>query len=202
MSCNCCYKDIESGFCSSCKRKLFDRSDVKVQLDFNWADVKEFKQANPKAFSMSGMQPKGYISKLRNKLVIPLDKNYLYLIKPAISKRGTTFSEESPVNEHLTMTIAENIFNINTALNALMKFKDSKWAYITKLFDRDSKGNRLLLEDFASILNAIPKTENDDSYKYESSTYFSIGEKLSFIDKLKFMKILIFNFAIGNSDAH
>ena len=172
MSCNSCYKDIESGFCSSCKRKLFDRSDVPVQLDFNWSDIKEFKQANPKTFSMSGMQSKGYISRLRNKLVIPIDKSYLYMIKPAISKSGTTFSEESPVNEHLTMTMAENIFNINTALNALLQFKDGKWAYVTKLFDRDIKGNRLLLEDFASILNAIPKTEDDESYKYEASTYF------------------------------
>jgi serine/threonine-protein kinase HipA len=55
-------------------------------------------------------------------------------------------------------------------------------------------GKKLNQEDFASVLQA--------AHKYTSKTYQDVGEWLSPLNRVDFLRILIFNFLIGNGDVH
>jgi serine/threonine-protein kinase HipA len=114
--------------------------------------------------------------------------------------------EDAPENEHLTMQIASQIFNIKTAYNALIYFKDGTPAYITKRFDVKEDGTKYIQEDFAQITNRTKETHGE-SYKYEGS-YLEIGELIkkfvpaSMIAIENFFKIILFNYIFSNGDAH
>jgi serine/threonine-protein kinase HipA len=114
--------------------------------------------------------------------------------------------DDAPENEHLTMQIASQIFNIKTAHNALIYFKDGTPAYITKRFDVKGDETKYIQEDFAQITNRTKETHGE-SYKYEGS-YFEIGEIIkkyvpaSMIALENFFKIVLFNYVFSNGDVH
>ena len=197
--CNGCLKDDTRGFCPACESKLFNRSKVSPVLDFNWDDIENKSQGYPSGFSISGVQPKGFIGRNKNKLLVPnIDIESMYIVKPFLDSRKT-LAMDSPANEHVTMTMADQLLNISTAKCAFMQFANGEPVYLTRRFDRDNKGNKLRQEDFVSVLNATPE---DKYYKYNSFSYEDAGEKLNPTDKIKFIKILIFNFLTGNGDVH
>jgi serine/threonine-protein kinase HipA len=104
------------------------------------------------------------------------------------------------------MQIASQVFNIKTAHNALIYFKDGTPAYITKRFDVKGDGTKYIQEDFAQITNRTKETHGE-SYKYEGS-YLEIGELIkkyvpaSMIAIENFFKIIVFNYIFSNGDAH
>ena len=57
-------------------------------------------------------------------------------------------------------------------------------------------------EDFVSVLNATPDTNDHGLFKYNSFTYEDVGNKLNPTDQINFIRILIFNFLTGNGDVH
>jgi serine/threonine-protein kinase HipA len=116
------------------------------------------------------------------------------------SRRSLYF--DSPANEHLTMTMANQLFNISTAKCAFVKFENGEPAYLTKRFDRDKKGSPLRQEDFVSVLNALPGKNDHGLYKYNSYTYEDVGNRLNPRDQITFIRILVFNFLTGNGDVH
>lgn len=201
-NCNGCLKDNIDGFCSACETKLFNRSKVPSQLRFNWNDIQNRIMGQPAGFSISGVQPKGFIGRDKNKLLAPnRDIESMYIIKPFLDTRRTLYND-SPANEHLTMTMANKLFNISTAKCGLVKFENGEPAYLTKRFDRDKEGNELRQEDFVSVLNAASSINDHGLYKYNSFTYEDIGNKLNPTDQISFIRILIFNFVTGNGDVH
>ena len=156
----------------------------------------------PEGFSISGVQPKGFIGRDRNNLLAPnMDIESMYIIKPFLDSRRTLYND-SPANEHLTMTMADQLFNFSTAKCGLVKFANGQPAYLTRRFDRDSKGNILGQEDFVSVLNATPGTNDHGLYKYNSFTYEDVGNQLNPTDQINFIRILVFNFLTGNGDVH
>jgi len=201
-NCNGCLKENIDGFCSACETKLFDRSKVPVQLKFNWNDIQDRIIGQPAAFSISGVQPKGFIGRDKNNLLAP-NRNIesMYIIKPYLDSRRTLYFD-SPANEHLTMTMANQLFNISTAKCGFVKFANGEPAYLTRRFDRDKDGNPLRQEDFVSVLNAVPVTNDHGLYKYNSFTYEDVGKRLNPTDQISFIRILIFNFLTGNGDVH
>jgi len=200
--CNGCLKDNIDGFCSACETKLFDRSKVPSQLEFNWNDIQDRILGQPAAFSISGVQPKGFIGRDKNNLLAP-NRNIesMYIIKPFLDSRRTLYLD-SPANEHLTMTMANQLFNISTAKCGLVNFANGEPAYLTRRFDRDKEGNVLRQEDFVSVLNAFPVTNDHGLYKYNSFTYEDVGNRLNPSDQISFIRILVFNFLTGNGDVH
>lgn len=201
-NCNGCLKDTIEGFCSACETKLFDRSKVSSQLDFNWNDIQDRIIGQPAGFSISGVQPKGFIGRDKNKLLVPnREIESMYIIKPFLDTRRTLYND-SPANEHLTMTMANQLFNISTAKCGLLTFKNGEPAYITRRFDRDKEGGVLGQEDFISVLNAAPGLNDHGLYKYNSFTYEDVGNKLNPTDQISFIRILVFNFLTGNGDVH
>jgi len=193
--CNGCLKDNTSGFCSSCETILFDRSKVSPQLKFNWEDISKRIDGQPMGFSISGVQRKGFIGKPRGVELVPkmgLEEKSQYIIKPLLSRFN--IPDQSPANEHVTMQIANKLFGIKIAKCAFMNFANGTPAYITRRFDFNDNGEKLNQEDFASVLKAADK--------YNSKTYQDVGEWLSPLNKVDFLRILIFNFLTGNGDVH
>jgi serine/threonine-protein kinase HipA len=111
-----------------------------------------------------------------------------------------------PANEHLTMQIAQQVFGIETAANALIFFGNGDPAYITKRFDVVPGGLKLAQEDFASLAGKSPQTHGTD-YKYLGS-YWDLFELMrenlpSYkVESLKLFKLLVFNYLFSNGDAH
>ncbi len=193
--CNGCLKDNTKGFCSSCASILFDRSKVSPQLKFNWEDISKRIDGQPMGFSISGVQRKGFIGKPRGIELVPkmdVNEKSQYIIKPMLSRFN--LPDQSPANEHVTMQMARQLFGIRIAGCAFMYFANGTPAYLTRRFDYDDNGEKLNQEDFASVLQA--------DHKYSSKTYQDVGERLGPLNRVDFLRILIFNFLTGNGDVH
>ena len=208
MNCLGCYKKIEKNeYCLSCRKKLFDGKRVSAVLEFDKPKAENISMYNEhsKRMSISGVQLKYSLRLNENKLEL-CETNGQYIIKPIPMADHLEMMEDAPENEHLTMQIASQIFNIKTAHNALIYFKDGTPAYITKRFDVKVDGTKYIQEDFAQITNRTKETHGE-SYKYEGS-YLEIGELIkkyvpaSMIAIENFFKIIVFNYIFSNGDAH
>jgi serine/threonine-protein kinase HipA len=208
MNCLGCYKKIEKNeYCLSCRKKLFDGKRVSTVLEFDKPKAENISMYNEhsKRMSISGVQLKYSLRLNGNKLEL-CESNGQYIIKPIPTADHLEMMEDAPENEHLTMQIASQIFNIKTAHNALIYFKDGTPAYITKRFDVKGDGTKYIQEDFAQITNRTKETHGE-SYKYEGS-YLEIGELIkkyvpaSMIAIENFFKIIVFNYIFSNGDAH
>ncbi len=208
MKCLGCYKKIEKNeYCLSCRKKLFDGKRVPTILEFDKPKAENISMYNEhsKRMSISGVQLK-YSLRLNGNTLELCETSGQYIIKPIPTADHLEMMEDAPENEHLTMQIASQIFNIKTAHNALIYFKDGTPAYITKRFDVKGDGTKYIQEDFAQITNRTKETHGE-SYKYEGS-YLEIGELIkkyvpaSMIAIENFFKIIVFNYIFSNGDAH
>jgi len=200
-NCFSCLKDNVNGFCSACEKRLFDRSKVNPQLNFNWEDISKVIDGHPAGFSISGVQTKGFIGKATGTELSPNlkdEENSIYIIKPLLSRFD--LPSDSPANEHVTMQMAKQLYRIRTAECCFMKFANGTPAYVTRRFDYNKDEEKLNQEDFASILKV--QKDNDSKYKYNAKSYEDFGDVLNPLNKVEFIKILIFNFLTGNGDAH
>jgi len=104
------------------------------------------------------------------------------------------------------MQIAKQVFKIETAENALVFFKDGSPAYLTKRFDYNEIGDKLAVEDFASLLGKSPATDGEQ-YKYEGN-YLELFEALKKyvpawkVETPKLFALIVFNYLFSNGDAH
>lgn len=154
------------------------------------------------------------ISGFQEKYSLILDKSNLrltnqnesgqFILKP-ISDLPKN-KESAPANEHLTMQIAQQIFKMETAENALIFFENDEPAYLTKRFDIDEKGDKLAVEDFASLLQKSPATHGEN-YKY-TGNYLDLFEALKKyvpawrVEAPKLFQLIVFNYLFANGDAH
>ena len=208
MNCPGCYKKIEKNeYCLSCRKKLFDGKRVSTVLEFDKPKPENISMYNEhsKRMSISGVQLKYSLKLVLNKLEL-CEKNGQYIIKPIPTADHLEMMDDAPENEHLTMQIASQIFNIKTAHNALIYFKDGTPAYITKRFDVKGEGTKCIQEDFAQITSRTKETHGE-SYKYEGS-YLEIGALIkkfvpaSMVAIENFFKLVLFNYVFSNGDAH
>jgi serine/threonine-protein kinase HipA len=207
MKCLGCYSEVNAGYCLPCRKKLFDKVRVSATLNFDApkADNLAAFQEHSKRMSISGVQLK-YSLRLQNGLLELTDKNAQYILKPIPPSKQLVNVEAVPQNEHLTMQIAEQVFKIRTAANALIYFKDGEPAYITKRFDVTSNGQKILQEDFAQLSNRT-KATHGETFKYDG-TYEEIGRLIkkfvaASVPALeKFFQLVVFNYVFSNGDAH
>ena len=160
---------------------------------------------NRMRISISGVQEKFSVLLEKNKLrLTKYGEQGDYILKP-IPNIGKN-SDMMPANEHLTMQIAQQVYSIETAENALIFFSNGKPAYITKRFDVDAEGNKRAQEDFASIAQRTPQTHGEN-YKYLGN-YFELLELLKKyvpaynVEAPKLFKLILFNYLFSNGDAH
>jgi len=207
MKCFGCYKENIEGYCATCRKKLFEGKKVSHVLSFDTpkADNLPAYQEKTKRLSISGVQLK-FSLRLEKKELILTEKGGQFILKPIPPTSLIVMQDQAPENEHLTMQIAGQLFNIPVAENALIWFKDNAPAYITRRFDVKPDGSKHLQEDFAQISGKTKKSHGDN-YKYDG-TYEDIGrlikEKVAAYPPVleEFFKVVVFNYVFSNGDAH
>ncbi len=208
-----CPGTLKEGFSTyspSCKRKLFSNKKVAHILPYKSPNQSEEDNEifleNRKRISISGVQEKLSFTLNKNKLKLTDEgEQGTYILKPI--PRDLNLVDQVPANEHLTMQIANQIYKINTADNAIIFFETGEQAYITKRFDIKQDGTKWGKEDFASLAGRS-KDSHGKKFKYEDISYEEIAEIIKEhvgayqIEIEKFYKLILFNFLFSNGDAH
>ncbi len=205
--CPGCYKENIEGYCTTCRKKLFDGTKISSILTFDPPNEDNFPeyQQKTKRLSISGVQLKYSLHLDDNELKLT-DQKGEYILKPIPPARQLVMQDQAPENEHLTMQIATQLFNIPVAENALIFFKNGDPAYITRRFDIKPDGTKYLQEDFAQIIGKTKNTHGDN-YKYDG-TYEDVGksirEKVAAYPPVleQYFKLVVFNYLFSNGDAH
>lgn len=124
-----------------------------------------------------------------------VDQQGHYILKPP-----SEYYPELPENEAITMTMAA-VIGLAVPVHGLVYAKDGSFTYFIKRFDRAGHIRKIPVEDFAQL------SGSDRNTKYESSmekVTTIIKEFCSFpkIEMVKFFKLTLFNFLVGNEDMH
>lgn len=158
-----------------------------------------------KRISISGVQEKYSLRLEKNNLQLT-DTGGTHIIKPIPAERLLRVAD-LPANEHVSMQMASQVFNIKTAACGLIFFEDGAPAYITRRFDYKPDGTgKYQVEDFAILLSKSPEREGYD-FKYNAS-YLDIANQIqqhtsaTLVVLLEFFRLLVFNYLIANGDAH
>ncbi len=118
-----------------------------------------------------------------------------YILKPQ-----SELYSELPENEALTMSLAATI-GLEVPVHGLVYSKDGSMTYFVKRFDRSGRNKKLALEDFTQLLGE----KRDKKYDSSMEKVITVIEKFcSFpkIELIKLFKLTLFNFLVGNEDAH
>ena len=209
---NNCPGTLAAGFDTysrTCLKRMFDGRKVSHILPY---DAPKFNSKQNDKFednvvhiSISGVQEKFMILIDKNKLRLTNEgERGTYILKPipAVDKNA----DQMPANEHLTMQLAQQVFGIETAENALIFFSNGEPAYITKRFDVKDDGSKWAQDDFASLAGRTPQTHGAH-YKYlgNYSDLFEIMKKYLPAYKSeapKLFRLILFNYLFSNGDAH
>jgi serine/threonine-protein kinase HipA len=205
MICPGCLKDNEEGYCTKCRKELFDGKKVSSTLTFDSPyseDSEEFLD-HTKKISISGVQVK-YSLRLENNELELTETGGQYILKP-IPTGTFKHLDQAPANEHLTMQIAKQASKLTVPPNALIFFKDGSPAYLVRRFDQTPDA-KLQQEDFAQIAQMTSETHGEN-YKYDLS-YEEIADLITKymptyrIEIEKFFRLILFNYVFSNGDAH
>lgn len=172
-------------------KEMFNTSKLPI-IEFSLQDVSQKAQQSAGKLSISGVQPKLSVKLDRkNNSLISTAEGGEYILKPQIAAFPNI-----PENEQCCMDIAAR-FKIDIPSHCLLSLRDGSLAYIVKRFDRES-GAKIHQEEFSQILGL-------DKYK---GSVEQIGRKLREIstapgyDVQLFFERVVYNFIIGNGDAH
>lgn len=198
-------KPESSGYCSACRRRLFEGKRVSPILPFSRPEYNSYRISHAGRISISGVQSK-YSLKLSGTKLELTEHDGEYILKPYVPGDLKNM-HAMPANEHITMQLAQQVFKIETAENALVFFPDEDTpAYLTRRFDVLHGRKRLQQEDFAQVAQISEETHGVH-YKYDFSY-----EKLASVMKQhvsayaieveKYFKLVLFNYLVHNGDAH
>lgn len=173
-------------------KKMF-HGDKAPRINLSLQDVPLKAQETAGQMSISGVQPKLSV-KLNRQLeeLVVAGEGGEYILKPQIPQ-----FPHIPENENCCMDIAADL-GIEVPPQCLLSLTDGTLAYIIKRFDRRGS-EKIHQEDFFQILGKKDK--------YHGSLE-QIGKKLGEIsvvpglDVQLFFERIVFNFLIGNGDAH
>lgn len=161
------------------------------------ADEQRFEAVSrAEKMSIQGVQPKlSALLSTRTESFEVVDWGGTYILKP----QNSDF-KQLPENEAVTMRMAAHV-GIEVPLSGLVGSKDGSLTYFIKRFDRLSKGQKLATEDFAQLLG------RDRNTKYDASMEKLVDVIEQFctfpaIEKAKLFRLVVFNFLVGNEDAH
>jgi serine/threonine-protein kinase HipA len=145
--------------------------------------------------SISGVQPKLSV-RLEGDKLLPVAADGQFILKPQTQQFA-----ELPQNEYLCMQMGGK-FNLNTAESVLLELSDGTPAYLVKRFDRLKKGKhmeKLACEDMHQILGGPNKYAGSSEQIAKAIKQYCTFAPL---ELQRFFEISIFNFIIGNGDAH
>jgi serine/threonine-protein kinase HipA len=204
-NCPGCLKEGHETYCRSCRKRLFGGKKVSHVLPFSRPAYDQAERAAPGArLSISGIQTKMSLV-LREGRLEMTEAGGQYLFKP-IPHGEFRHLDAVPVNEHLSMQIARQVFGISVAENALVEFEGGELGYLARRFDVQEDGSKRLQEDFAQIASRSEESHGKN-YKYDSS-YEEIGDLIRQhvaayrVERERFFQLVVFNYLICNGDAH
>jgi len=187
-------------------KNLWNGRKVSPVLEFDLPEFHRFRRDHSDRISISGVQDKISV-KLDRGVLVPTEIDGEYLLKPVPSTPGLEFQGDVPVNEHLTMQLASQVAQIAAPPNGLVFFRDGSPAYVVKRFDRDPKtGRKHPQEDFCQLSGRSRETHGRN-FKYDGSCE-ELGRVLEqfcpsyAIEIEKLFRLIVFNYAVGNGDAH
>jgi serine/threonine-protein kinase HipA len=189
--------EICEGRYSSKGLKLLSRK-LKDLLPFPYSSEEQIQLANIQAgkLSIQGVQPKlSIVLNVAEETFEIAEKGGRYILKPPHPNY-----KELPENEDLTMKLAQ-IAGIEVPLHGMIYNKDNSLSYFIKRFDRLAKKQKVAVEDFSQLLSSSRYTKYDSSMEKAVSV---IDKHCSFpkLEKIKFFKLALFNFLVGNEDMH
>lgn len=211
---NCCPSTLRPGFITyspAAQQTLFGSRSKKVShiLPFgppgkNSELNREYNEKR-KRISIGGVQEKYSLRLEKNKLFLT-ETGGTHILKPVPAERLDRVTD-LPANEQVSMQIARQVFGIRTAACGMIFFDDGSPAYITRRFDyRPDRSGKYQVEDFATMLAKTPEKGGVD-FKYNAS-YLDMAVVIQKnvaaapVVMLEFLRLLVFNYLIANSDAH
>ncbi len=194
--CPITYETISEGRYS---RKALHKLSPKLDelLDLPYSVEEQIHEAETRATKMSiqGVQPK-LSAKLnvKGKVFEVVDTGGRFILKPQ-----NQLYRCLPENEAITMHLASAV-GIETPLHGMIYAKDGSLTYFIKRFDRHGYRKRAL-EDFAQLAGLSRVTK----YNYSMERLVPILEQhctFPKLEKLKLLRLTLFNYLVGNEDAH
>jgi serine/threonine-protein kinase HipA len=145
--------------------------------------------------SISGVQPK-LSMRLEGNHLVPVARDGQFILKPETQEFA-----QLPMNEYVCMSMGQQ-FGLRVAPCLLLELSDGTPAYVVKRFDRFKKGRRvekLACEDMQQILGGPDKYAGSHEQIAQA-----VRRHCTFapLELQRLFELVIFNFAIGNGDAH
>ncbi len=146
--------------------------------------------------SIQGVQPKlSALLNVRQHGFEITDVGGTFILKP----QNSDFPQ-LPENEAVTMCMAAKT-GIEVPLTGLVGSKDGSLTYFIRRFDRPKKGQKFATEDFTQLLGYKRETK----YNASMEKLIDVVEQFCtfpMLEKAKLLRLVLFNFLVGNEDAH
>ncbi len=183
------------GWHAICLKRLFGRAELPDMSSIYNSDISELALQSVGHLSISGVQVKLAVGYEGNKIITHGGRGSRYILKPSVPQW-----QDMPQNENLIMSLAR-VAGIKIPPHGLLENSRNESFYIVKRFDRTRTGSRIHIEDFCQAGN-VPR-----EMKYRKSAEFCgklIKTVTTFpkIEIQKFFRLILFNFLVGNGDAH
>lgn len=152
-------------------------------------------------YSGAGAQDKLIVRVQDGKVLLPLEGTpSTHIIKPGTKEFG-----DSVHNEHFCQTLANRI-KLSAAECSILTLKGALY-YVSTRYDRqttDGLVRRLHQEDFCQILSVDPELKYEEDGGPTIPQCFEALRRLrvNIADQLAFMDAVIYNYLVGNADAH
>ncbi len=126
-----------------------------------------------------------------------------HILKPPPARFA--LNRDIPANEEFCMRACRGIFRLPTAASALCFFQDGVPAYLTRRFDILPSGQKLHMEDLASLSDLLVQGNSNAKYNGSYEQLAGIIARVSSVplmDLRQFFRMVLVNFILCNGDAH
>lgn len=200
--CLYCYQELaedEKDFHPRCANKIFGTRVVPL-LPYTKANITELaEQVVRSQTTLTGVQAKLSLdlstSKDEPKRFTIVGLWGRYILKPQ-----TELFNHLPEVEDLTMHLAE-LAKIKVVPHSLIRFADGELAYITKRIDRNSKGQKLPMEDMCQLSERLTEYKYKGSYEQIAKLILQYSD-VPKLDVVNFWEQVVFSWLTGNADMH
>ena len=177
--------------------KMLSRSLKQLNpLPFSAQEQRREAAIRMKRMSIQGVQPKLSANlNTRNSTFDIVNKKGKYIIKPQ-----SDVYLQVPENEDVSMRMAKAV-GIEVPFHGMIYSKDGSLSYFIKRFDRVGRNRKLPVEDFSQLAGL----SRDTKYDFTIEKIIRLIEQFCTfpaIEKIKFFKLVLFSFVIGNEDMH
>lgn len=175
-------------------RDMFGKA-IRPTIGISLSEVALQAQQMAGKLSISGVQPKLSIA-LEDERLVPVERSGQFILKPQ-----TQEFPELPQNEYLSMQMGR-LFGLRTASCLLLELADGSPAFLVKRFDRYKQGSRLEKLPCEDMQQILGKHDKYDGSHEQMAGALRTHCTFAPLEMQRLFEITLFNFAIGNGDAH